>query len=67
MLSVYFIHLLGCGPSILLNDQMISIHTSINHCQGFSTVMILWSIRKLVFVSRNRTSYGSFCYGMWLS
>jgi len=58
--------LLGYGPSILLNDQFISIHTRINWCQCFSTVMILCSIRKLVFISRNRTRNGSFYYSMWL-
>ena len=66
MLSVSFMHLLGFGPSILLTDQMISIHTRINHGQGFNAVVILWSIRKLVFVSRNITSNDSFCYSMWL-
>jgi hypothetical protein len=61
-----FIHLLGFGPSILLTDQMISIHTRINHGQGFSAVVILWSIRKLVFVYRNRTSNDRLCNSMCL-
>ena len=50
-----------------VNDKFISIHTRINSCQcTVSTVMILCSIRKLVFVSGNRTSNGSFSYSMWL-
>jgi hypothetical protein len=50
----------------MANDQCTSIHTRINSCQCFSTIMILRSVRKLVCVSRNRTRNGSFCCSMWL-
>ena len=48
-----------------VNDWFISIPTSINSRQCFSTVMILCSIRQFVFVSRNITSNGSFSYSIW--
>ena len=46
--------------TITLNNQFISIHTSPS-----STVMIMCSIRQLLFVSRDRTRNGSFCSSMW--
>ena len=51
--------------TITLNNQFISIHTRPNSFQCFSTVMILCSIRQLLFVSRDRTRNGSFCSSMW--
>jgi hypothetical protein len=51
--------------SSMANDQCISIHTRINRCQYFSTVMIMRSVKKMMFVSV-RTKNGSFYSSIWL-